>query len=325
MMASQSQRYAFLDVLRGIALIAMAIYHFGWDLAFFGYVTSEAVNDGPWKYFARCIASSFLVLVGISLVLAHQNGIRWIGFWKRWIKVAGAALIITIATYFATPNAFIFFGILHQIAFASIAGLLFLRMPAPYVFILGLIVVGIGQTVNLDVLNGIYMAWTGLQSQGVVSNDYVPVFPWFGAVLLGIGARDFIKRYNVLDGRLQEKFAATALGKGFAFLGRHSLVFYLVHQPILIGLIYVFSQLFPVAADPEYMRTQFMHGCMTNTESTFGESEITNYCNCIVERFDDQGLWSELIANEQSATGEEKVVSIYAQCQADLYSQSQSQ
>ncbi|MEM9574823.1 MAG: heparan-alpha-glucosaminide N-acetyltransferase, partial [Pseudomonadota bacterium] len=154
--SQKSPRYLALDLARGIAILAMAIYHFGWDLSFFGYVTSAAVNEGPWKFFARGIASSFLVLVGIGLVLAHQNGIRWAGFWMRWLKIAGAALLITIATYYFTPDSFIFFGILHQIAFASLAGLLFLRLHLLALVALGIALILVAPHLKLDALNGLH-------------------------------------------------------------------------------------------------------------------------------------------------------------------------
>ena len=108
----------------------MAIYHFTWDLEFFGYLEPGLTAHGGWKLFARCIASSFLFLVGVSLFLAHGRGIRWRGFLIRFAMVAGAALAISVVTYFAVPGAFIFFGILHEIALASLLGLAFLRLPA---------------------------------------------------------------------------------------------------------------------------------------------------------------------------------------------------
>ena len=88
-------RIALLDLARGAALIAMAIYHFTWDLEFFGYVDPGMTAHGGWKLFARCIASSFLFLVGVSLFLAHASGIRWRGFLIRLAMVGGAALAIS--------------------------------------------------------------------------------------------------------------------------------------------------------------------------------------------------------------------------------------
>ena len=101
--AVSRNRIETIDLARGIALVAMAIYHFTWDLEFFGYAEPGLTAAGAWKYFARSIAASFLVLVGISLYLAHRNDIRWASFGKRPM-VAGAALAISIVTYVAVPG-----------------------------------------------------------------------------------------------------------------------------------------------------------------------------------------------------------------------------
>ena len=122
-------RIPAIDLARGIALIAMAVFHFGWDLENFGLARKGMTLELHWKYFARAIASSFLMLVGISAWLAHNNGLNRKTFVKRMIMVGGAALVITIATFFATPNGFIFFGILHNITLSSLLVLIFMRLP----------------------------------------------------------------------------------------------------------------------------------------------------------------------------------------------------
>ncbi|MCF3639770.1 DUF1624 domain-containing protein, partial [Rhizobium sp. TRM95111] len=76
---------------RAMALVAMAIYHFTWDLEFFGYVEPGTAGTGGWKIFARLIAGSFLFLAGLGLVLGHGEGIRWHSFWRRLAKVGAAA------------------------------------------------------------------------------------------------------------------------------------------------------------------------------------------------------------------------------------------
>ena len=121
--ARPKRRIVWVDVARGMALVAMAIYHFAWDLQHFGYVTPPTIDVGGWKLFARADASSFLFLVGLSLVLANTPKIRWPGFWKRLAMILAGAAAITLVTYIVTPGDFIFFGILHSIAAASLIGL----------------------------------------------------------------------------------------------------------------------------------------------------------------------------------------------------------
>lgn len=122
-------RVELVDVARGLALVAMAIYHFVWDLDFFGYIDPGTSITGGWRIFARCIAISFLFIVGVSLYLANTQGFRRKSYIRRLAMIVAAALAITMATLLATPDAFIFFGILHHIALASVLGLAFLRLP----------------------------------------------------------------------------------------------------------------------------------------------------------------------------------------------------
>ena len=144
-----AQRIEFLDFARGLALVAMTIFHFAFDLELFGFQERGFITQPHWKYFARVIATSFLIVTGISLYLAHQNGVSWPNWRKRMTMIAGAALAITVATYFATPDQYIFFGILHQIAFASVAGLLFLKLPWLITMVIGIGVFWVGQSLHL--------------------------------------------------------------------------------------------------------------------------------------------------------------------------------
>jgi len=171
-------RITLIDTLRGAALVAMASYHFTWDLEFFGYVGPGTATSGWWKLYARSIASSFLFLAGVSLVLAHYPTIRWNSFWKRFGMVAGAAAAISIATFFATPNEWIFFGILHCIALGSLIGLAFLRAPPLLTAgVAGLIVLALiidsqmPGTVRSSLFDPRFLAWTGLSATPPRSNE----------------------------------------------------------------------------------------------------------------------------------------------------------
>src|SRR6478752_3068896 len=112
-------RIGLLDTLRGAALIAMATYHFTWDMEFVGYLTPGTAETGWLKLYARAIASTFLFIVGVSLVLANTPETRWASFWKRFAMIAAASVAISVATYFFMPGEWIFFGILHCIAVLS--------------------------------------------------------------------------------------------------------------------------------------------------------------------------------------------------------------
>lgn len=230
-------RMEALDMARGLALVAMTIFHFAYDLELFGIKEPGFITQPHWKYFARSIATSFLFLTGFSLYLAHGNGIRWHGWSKRMIKLLASALVITIATYFATPDQYIFFGILHAIAFASVAGLLFMRLPWQLIIIIAIGVFALRYLGRTEALNPPIWYWTGLSAINPNSSDYVPVFPWFSAPLLGIAFAKFCASANWLEALSRPQFDHK-LGRFLKFLGRNSLVYYLLHQPVMIGLLF---------------------------------------------------------------------------------------
>ncbi|MEM1365552.1 MAG: heparan-alpha-glucosaminide N-acetyltransferase [Pseudomonadota bacterium] len=245
--AGMRSRIALVDAVRGVALLAMAHFHFVFDLEMFGYVEPGTAASVPWKPYARSIATTFLFLVGLSLVLAHAQrpnpleALRDKRFWWRIAQVAGAAIVITVATYIAIPQAFIFFGILHHIALASLLGLLFVALPWPMLAVLAGGALLLPQFVALDALSGLHGWWTGLASTTPLSNDFVPVFPWFAAVLFGMA----FGRLAMQLGWVQKAAnwpMTNAPARLLRWLGRHSLAFYLLHQPVIIGLMYAYAK-----------------------------------------------------------------------------------
>ncbi|MEM9277484.1 MAG: heparan-alpha-glucosaminide N-acetyltransferase [Pseudomonadota bacterium] len=233
---TNAARIELLDFARGVALVAMTVFHFAFDLELFGVKEPGFISQPHWKYFARSIATSFLFLAGFSLYLAHCNGIRW-GNWRwRMAKIIAAALVITVATYFATPNQYIFFGILHAIAFASVAGLLFFRFPWWSLVLLAGLVFSTRFWARTELLDAPWWFWTGLSQVTPISSDYVPVFPWFSAPLLGIAMAKLC-----MDRGWLETLAIPKLTSGpsrlLKFMGRNSLVYYLLHQPVMIALL----------------------------------------------------------------------------------------
>lgn len=235
-------RLPVIDFVRGSALIAMAIFHFAWDLENFSFARAGLTAEIEWKLFARAIASSFLALVGISAWLAYHNGFNARSFYKRLAYVGGAAAIITIATLYATPKAFIFFGILHNIAVSSLLILLFMRMPAIVVFVLGALTLSTPWWARTALLDDPIWWWSGLSQLIPKANDYVPIFPWFGWVLIGLTIAKAMHHYNIWS-KLSRFELTGKIARLLRFFGRHSLIFYLVHQPIMIGLLYLFVRI----------------------------------------------------------------------------------
>ncbi|MBS9720565.1 DUF1624 domain-containing protein [Tianweitania sp. BSSL-BM11] len=306
-----SSRIRAIDVARGIALVAMAIYHFTWDLEFFGYVEPGLTAFGGWKIFARCIASSFLFLVGVSLVLAHARGVRWRPFLIRLGQVALAAAAISLVTWFAVPGGFIFFGILHQIALASLLGVLFLRFPAWMLAGIAALMIAGPFFLRSALFDTPWLWWVGLSTVNPHSNDYVPLFPWFGAVLLGMAAAKTAQHFGIFD-RMRSWTPARPL-RVLEAGGRHSLAFYLIHQPLLISLVWLAAQIAPPPApDP---RVGFSQACERQCVEVRDQAFCTRYCGCVMEGVETMpGGIAGLDRNAGDATQQTRLQEIAATC-----------
>lgn len=312
----RAPRITLIDTLRGVALVAMATYHFTWDLEFFGYLEPGTATQGFFRIYARAIASSFLFLAGVSLVLAHFPVIRWRSFWNRFALVAGAALAISIATWFAFPNEWIYFGILHNIALSSLIGLAFLRLPV--LFTAGAVVAIVAAMLaNYALIPGVldsaifntrFLAWLGFAEIPPRSNDYVPLFPWVAALLAGIAAT----RLAITRHWLPRLAAAQTTPNLLSKAGRHSLVIYLLHQPVLIAAVYLFSLVQP--APPPDPRVGYMFSCEAACRGENNDPGLCQrFCGCTADRLISQSLLVPLQSGQVSPQ-DDRVQSLAQQC-----------
>lgn len=235
------RRIAALDIARTVALVGMVIYHFTYDLEMFGYIPPGTAVSGGFAVLARLVAGSFLFLAGVSLVLAHGQGLRWRPFLRRLGVIALAAGVITAATRQAMPDSYIFFGILHAIAFGSVVGLVFLRLPAVLTLVAAAALVVARPYLQTGFFDASGLAWLGLTTWPVRSVDFVPVFPWLAAILAGIGVARVAAATGLWDA-LRGRMAGA--GRIIGWPGRHSLAIYLIHQPVLIGCLWVVTWAF---------------------------------------------------------------------------------
>ena len=235
-------RIAALDLARGAALLAMVVFHFARDLEFFGYVAPGLTMTGGWPVFARLIAGSFLFLAGASLWLAHGTGIRRRAFLRRLGMIAGAAAVVSVATYVALPEAWIFFGILHMIATASLAGLVFVRLPTAITLAAAIAAAALPRLVADPIFSAPGLVWLGLGSEVPRSMDFVPFFPWIAPCLLGLAVARLAGRAGFWDW-LRRRPTPGTVWQALAFPGRHSLAVYLIHQPVLVGLLWMAARI----------------------------------------------------------------------------------
>lgn len=221
------QRCLAVDVMRGLAVLWMIIFHLTFDLNFFRIVHIPFLYNIYWIGFGRFTLILFLLCVGLSLAIVHKQGIQWNPFRKRICKIGGWALIITIITYLILPGHFVFFGTLHCIAAASLAGVFFVKKPR---LCLLLCVVLVVPDLVFDPTLIPVADWLG-----VIPMDYVPFYPWVGIVLLGI----YLESVNFHKIPLK----SNSLTRPFEAMGKHSLKIYLLHQPVFIGILFLFSRL----------------------------------------------------------------------------------
>ncbi len=305
-------RLEAIDLARGAALVAMAVYHFTWDLEHFGYVLPGLTATGGWKLFARAIASTFLFIAGISLVVGHGERIRLRPFLRRTATVAGSALAITIATRLLFPSSFVFFGILHHIAVAGLVGLAVLRLPASVLAALALVAFIIGNGWQSPAFDPRAVAWIGFSQSVPRSNDFVPLFPWLAASLSGMAAWKAATGFG-LAGRLRA-IRARGLLRPLSAAGRHSLLIYLLHQPILFGLVALAAMIAPPA--PVAPETRFTAACARSCEPLRPVEFCMRYCACALGAIAASGKLQALLDgdDEDARIGMERISS---QCTAE--------
>ncbi len=223
---SMNKRYFELDLLRGVAVVLMVLFHFGYDLALFGYASYTTTVDMEWLIFRCVVLSMFLLGVGMSSYLAYHEGIDWEKVGIRTIKLSVVSVAISIGSYFIFPTQWIYFGVIHFIMVATIASLAFLKRPVLALILgIGIIVTYVLGYFHLDPLLALSMKYFSIPRYPV---DVVSFTPWFGVVLIGM----FMMSKELFGLKIQEKGLLVKV----AYLGKHSLLIYLVHQPVLFGV-----------------------------------------------------------------------------------------
>jgi len=239
-------RILAVDLARAAALGGMILFHLVYDLVLFGLLPPGTVSmPGFWGYWARMVAGSFLFLAGVSLMLAHGGGIRWPAFGRRLAVIVAAAALVSLGTWAAMPNQFIFFGILHAIATFSLLGLVFLRLPASLTLAVAAAVFVTPWLMAGPLFEARWLVWTGLAGPPPVSMDFEPLFPWFAPFLAGMALTRLARDRGLADRAAGWPAAPGPVLRGLALVGRHSLAVYLLHQPVLLSLVWLIARAQP--------------------------------------------------------------------------------
>jgi uncharacterized membrane protein len=237
-------RFWEIDLLRGVAILMMIGYHVPYDLDYFGSYTVD-VQSGFWFFFARAIATIFLLLVGISLTLSFSRAAKlrktekrlYTKYLKRGLKIFSWGLVITFTTWFFLREGFVVFGILHLIGISIILAYPVIKVRYGNL-VLGIVFIALGIFINKVTVGFPWLLWLGLTPARFYSVDYFPLLPWFGVVLIGIFLGNSLYPHYRRSFDLHDLSQFTFI-RWLCFLGQHSLLIYLVHQPVLIASLYL--------------------------------------------------------------------------------------
>ena len=276
-----------IDCARGVALIGMAIYHLSWDLADFRLAAPMLPFTPQMRLLSHTVASAFLVLVGVSLALAHRKGLNVRAFWRRLAIVAGAAALVTAGSFVFAPSEPITFGILHCIAVASLLAGPFVTAPAWASVAIGLGAIAAPFFIRSTLFDPPWLLWLGLGEALPNTLDWRPLLPWAGVVFLGLGATRLPGVIERLAAPRRWR-ALSAPARAICFAGRHSLPVYLIHQPMLIGLLAALTAWGPLA--PKSDRSAFLascqHACVAQGRP---DAECETGCRCVADAIDHSG------------------------------------
>ncbi len=238
-------RIHLLDVLRGISVSAMIVYHFFWDLGYFGFIELENITRGLPLLFAQCIGASFIIISGISLRLASYSSNFSAKFLKRLLVLVLICLAITSITFYLDKKSFIFFGILHFLVTCSLLGLLFVKIQNNKILFIVFVCSLVVSVSNIKFDLPSHFSWLGLNSEVPITNDFYPLFPWVSFYFFGLCVSKhveiFLTHRNSSCRNDYSKFFTIC--KGLQILGRNSLTVYILHQPIFFSLFLIFIRI----------------------------------------------------------------------------------
>jgi uncharacterized membrane protein len=242
-MIAAAPRHALIDALRALAMLWMTAYHFSFDLNHFGHIQQNFYQDPVWTWQRTGIVSLFLLCAGMGQALAVRQGQDWPRFWRRWAQVAGCALLVSAGSWRMFARSWISFGVLHGMALMLIVvrALLargWLRGAAPWVAGAALMLIApwLGDALRelappavQAAFDSRWLNWLGVVTRKPITEDYVPLLPWLGVMLWGVGLAQALAASPRLARWQPPRFLSA--------LGRWSLSYYMLHQPVLIGLL----------------------------------------------------------------------------------------
>jgi uncharacterized membrane protein len=309
------RRIDAIDALRGTALLGMFVFHATWDLQNFGFVSQRAVFNPGFMLFGHAVATTFLTLAGASLVLAIPDGEVRPKAWMRLGQIVAGAAAVSAATWWLMPDEFVFFGILHCIALGSLLGLGLLRLPPAVPLALGIAAIAAPWVVADPAFNQPWLSWVGLGTQLPRTVDGRPVFPWLGFILVGLGAMRIAVRRG-WPATWAEWHLKGAVLRPLLWGGRHSLLVYLVHQPLFFGAVWLLAQVMTPSLPATAVQDPFVTSCISQCVGTGADVEVcATVCRCIsTEVRQHPATWQRLVSNALSPADQSEIDGYTRQC-----------
>lgn len=246
---TKTARFWELDVLRGIAILGMVVYHWFFNLWWMG-MSPVNVTVGPWRIFQTMTAALFLGLVGLGLYIKFNRasgvgaepGVWWRILRRRVIVLGSWSAFITAVTWWLVPEMPVVFGILHCIALSSVFTVLVLmaqnwRRWSMLVVSLVVATLVSGWWIAQVETTTWWGVWLGLRPPQFASLDYFPLLPWWGVVLTGV----LVGRWWYPGGERSWTLPRprSNIVTLMSTLGQHSLLIYIVHQPLLLSILWL--------------------------------------------------------------------------------------
>ena len=241
--------YGLLDTVRGVCILSMVAYHGMYDLVDIFGLPSAWYTGLPGYIWQQSICWTFILLSGMCWQLSRRHV-------KRGLLLVGCGAAITLITWLVMPSQRILYGVLNLLGLSALLLIpldkVFRKIPA-WAGLLGALLLfaltknvargslGFEGLVLCRLPRWLYatdlLAVVGFPSPSFWSTDYFPLLPWFFLFCAGY----FL--WSLLDKSPRAKELLRPGLRPLSFLGRHSLVIYLIHQPALMAVFTVLGRI----------------------------------------------------------------------------------